>query len=142
MVVVKSLPTKAAAVLAAVAICNTYSCKKYEEGPAFTLRTKKMRLTGEWELDKIILQDGTVYTSYNIEWEFEKDGDFKQTYVYSYYGSSYVSTENGDWEWEDGKENIEIQVGSSVSEYEIIRLTNKELIVEDDYSNEYEFEKQ
>jgi hypothetical protein len=143
MVVVKNIPVKATAVLAVAAICNLTSCKKYDEGPAFSLRTKKMRLTGEWELDKLVSSNGTVSSDINVEFEFEKDGDFTMIIQYSYYGyGSYTYSYKGDWEWEDSKEKIEIQIGNSITEYEIIRLTNKELILEDDYLNEFQFDKQ
>jgi len=142
MTVIKNLPTKATAILAAVAISSFQGCKKYEEGPGFSLRTKKMRLTGEWELDKLTAADGTVTTSMDLEFEFEKDGDFTMTMSYAYYGYSYNYSVKGDWEWEDSKSKVEITMGNSVTEYEIIRLTNKEMILEDDYLNEWEFEKQ
>jgi hypothetical protein len=32
-----------------------FSCKKYEDGPLVSFRTKKTRITGVWKLDKIIV---------------------------------------------------------------------------------------
>ena len=135
--------------LAAVTILNFQSCKKYDEGPSFSLISKKGRLTGEWEVVKI---DGQSYNSYNgadpgtnyeMFWEFESDGDFKMTMSYSYPGYSYSDSYKGEWEWENDKEEIEIKIDNSnySIDFEILKLTNKELILEDNYGQEWEFEK-
>ena len=78
-----------------------YSCGKYEDGPGFTLLSKKKRLKGEWELKtidgnsifsiysyedsvstscftEIPYKNETVYDYYRLE--FEKDGDVDFTY--------------------------------------------------------------
>lgn len=119
---------------AAVVIClNFSSCKKYEDGPMFSLRTKTARLTGEWEVVKIDGQspDGKLI------FEFERGGDFKSTYDYG----SYDYSMDGDWEWVSGKESIEITLDGDTEEFDILRLTNKELWFEDDNNNEYKLEK-
>ena len=48
---------------AAVTVLNFQSCGKYEDGPSFSLRTKKARLTGEWELVKINGKEENKYFS-------------------------------------------------------------------------------
>ena len=152
---------------AAVTILNFESCKKYEDGPAFSLRSKKARLTGEWELVKINGQNPNEYlsnnsgysyynrviTNFSSEWEFEDDNDFSRNTSYTettsytnWYGNTYTnynnfnSSETGDWDWEDNKEDIEIRANGVISEYEILKLTNEELKLE--YGGaEFEFEK-
>lgn len=132
---------------AVVTILNFSSCSKYEDGPNFTLRTKKARLTGEWEVVKMSGQDLDV--GYEVEFEFEKDGDFKYTYGYSSGGSSYSYSYSysysGEWEWEDSKEDIEIKLNldgySYNMDFKILRLTNKELVLEDVSGDEWELEK-
>ena len=149
---------------AAITVLNFQSCKKYDDGPAFSLRSKKARLTGEWELVKINGQtpeqhnsnDNTTYTNYDLEIEFESDGDLtysiNRSYI-NYYGSPYGSYSyngsnsyslNGEWEWEDNKEAIEITInspfGNLVVEGEITKLTNNELELELD-GEDLEFEK-
>jgi hypothetical protein len=81
-------------------VLNFNSCK-YEDGPSFTFRSKKARLTDEWEIVKI----GTTNLTYDVVWEFEKDGDWSQTYSYSGAGSY---TYEGDWEWKSSKEDLSI----------------------------------
>tara|TARA_B100001287_G_scaffold120175_1_gene101240 strand:- start:1866 stop:2276 length:411 start_codon:yes stop_codon:yes gene_type:complete len=110
-------------------------CGKYDDGPGFSLRTKKARLVGEWEAvqmgNEVLPQNG-----YGIEWEFEKDGDFKFTYNYGTYSYSY----SGDWEFSSDKEDIEIEFDGTIQDFEIKRLTNKELWLEDPDNQEWKFE--
>jgi hypothetical protein len=55
------------------------SCGKYEEGPAFSLRTKTARLAGEWTIEKLTV-DGEDLTAFAAAFitntEFTKDGDY------------------------------------------------------------------
>lgn len=106
------------------------SCSKYEEGPALSLRTKKARITGEWEVEKYVSSDGTEsYPSENDDStvELEKDGTYKV--------NSPFGTVEGTWEFSDDKESIKTtfsQGGFSQTFTEkIIRLTNKEFWIED-----------
>jgi hypothetical protein len=135
---------------AAITVLNFQSCSKYEDGPAFSLRTKKGRLVGTWEVVKVNGQNISSYSGYNVdmEWEFESDGDFKvkQTISYSnggYGNNSYSYSSSGEWEWENNKEEIEIKVNGQVLDLEIKQLTSNEMKLDMDYytSTEYEFEK-
>lgn len=115
---------------------NFQSCSRYEEGPGFSLRSVKSRLTGEWEVQEI---EGYDDLDGEYIFEFEKDGDFEASY--SYYGYSY--SENGEWSFEDGKSSIELDWDDGgKEEFEIIRLTNKELWLEDEDGDQWEFEKE
>ncbi len=122
----------------AVLIFNLSSCK-YEDGPIISLKTKKARLVGTWELKKV---NGENPDRLELELEFEKDGDFKATYSYtSYWGYDYEYDVKGDWEWEDKKETIDIDFDGYHEEYEVKRLTSKELWIEEPYHDEWELEK-
>jgi len=130
-------PNKKLMLAAAVVIMlNFSSCSKYEDGPAFSLKTKTARLTGEWEVVEINNQspvDGGKLTL-----EFEKDEDFSMQYSYFGYSYSY----DGEWEWESDKESIEVTVDGTTTEFDIIRLTNDELWFEDESGQEWECEKE
>lgn len=106
------------------------SCSKYEEGPALSLRTKKARITGEWEVEKYVSSDGTESEpseNDDATVELEKDGTYKV--------NSSFGTVEGTWEFSDDKESIKTtfsQGGFSQTFTEkIIRLTNKEFWIED-----------
>jgi hypothetical protein len=126
------------AIATAVVIFNFTSCK-YEDGPNISLRSKKARLTGEWEVKFI---DGAGMTGNDmVTLEFDKDGDLEFNQTYSYYGSSYTYSQKGEWEWEDGKQSLEITLDGNKQEWEITRLTNKEFEFEDEGNSKYELEK-
>ncbi len=54
------------------------SCKKYEEGPTISLRSKKERIANTWKVNKATLDDGADSTSYYSKWVilFTKEGTF------------------------------------------------------------------
>ncbi len=118
-----------------VIMLNFSGCGKYEDGPFFSLRPKKARLVGEWEVVEINKEKPDEGSK--IIMEFEKDGDFSLSYFYSSYSESYL----GEWEWEDNKKTVEIEVDGEKSELEILRLTNDELWFEDENNNEWQLEK-
>ncbi len=105
------------------------SCGKYEEGPGFTLLPKKTRLTGTWEIDKYEDSNGNESTpSDPPSMTFEKDGDYTITD-----GSFSIS---GKWEFNGDKSGIITEFDffgtTQKDEVTIVRLTNSELITEDE----------
>ena len=115
--------------LVVIAVLNT-ACGKYPEGPGFSLRSKVGRLSGEWEVQEIDGDD-----DYDLTLEFERDGSFE----WSYDGYSY----EGEWEWEDDKERIKIELDDLPYdvEFNILRLTNREMILKGGAEDEWELEK-
>lgn len=125
-----------------VVLLNLSSCKKYEDGPSLSLKSKNSRLTGEWEVDEIDNVSPSVGFGGTMILEFEKDGDFSYTTSYSYDGASYSYSYEGEWEWEDGKKSVEIDIDSEdKTEFEILKLTNKEFWFEDEDGQEWHCEK-
>ena len=129
------------AIASAALVFNFSSCK-YEEGPAFSLKSKKARLAGEWEITRV---NGDKPKNFEVSFEFEKKGDVTITYSYSYYyygyNYTYDYTEKGEWEWEDKKETIDLSMDGWHDELEVKRLTSKELWVETSDDDEWELEK-
>jgi hypothetical protein len=102
---------------------NLAACGKYEEGPSLSLRTKKARLVGSWELDEV---NGRNATSGNVR--FQDDGDFLLTEENS---SGQTIRIEGEWEFSNNKDEIEITIGNiRLDDWNILRLTNKDLWVE------------
>lgn len=116
-------------------VLNFASCGKYDDGPGFSLRSKTSRITGEWEVVRIGSQT-FPNQGYSLEFEFEKKGDFKYTYAYGTYSYSYA----GDWEFSNDKEELELTFDGTVEIFEIKRLTNKELWLEDSTNDEWRLE--
>lgn len=118
-----------------ITVLNFQSCSKYEDGPKFSLRTKKARLAGEWEVVRIGNQT-YPQGGYSLEMTFEKDGDFEFNYSYGTYSYGY----QGDWEFSSDKEDIEVTFDGQVNTWEILRLTNKEVWFEDESNTEIRLE--
>jgi hypothetical protein len=111
------------------------ACKKYEEGPALSLRTKKSRLAGDWTLDKVFYngQDVTSqYTSGGTTWKLtiDKGGSWTETVT----SSVGTSTDKGSWEFVEKKEQLKMVTdGSTDTDGDtstIVKLKNKELWLE------------
>lgn len=106
------------------------ACGKYEEGPGFSLKSKKSRLAGKWKIESATFNGTDVTASYtaflpNYVMEFKKDGTYTAT--------SGSFTDNGTWEF-SGDVNLTTQSstsGSTASTTEILRLKNKELKTKD-----------
>ena len=124
---------------AAAVVGSLPSCKKYPDGPSLSLASKKARLAGEWEL---VDASFPIPNSLELFMEFAKDGDFEWTFKYVYYGFPFSYTSKGDWEFSSDKESLRIDVDGDKYDWEIKRLSNKELWFEDqDDKEDYEFEK-
>lgn len=81
-------------------------CKKYEEGPAISLRSKEARLCQEWKTDNY-LQNGESYIFFVEQyWNINKDGTMEMTTIYD---ENDEATDTYSWRWVDNKESIEIQ---------------------------------
>lgn len=120
------------------------SCKKYEEGPLLSLRTKNARLTGEWKLvsySRITTNntettttsyDGTTMTTPNISYTYSltliinDDG----TYTYKETRDDYSDEYTSYWSWLDGAKGKQQIMLYEEDLYNIKKLTNKELVLE------------
>lgn len=99
------------------------SCGKYEEGPSFSLRSKKARAVGVWTYEKVLANGTEVNISFFADSKFElMDNDKYQV------RAGNIITEEGTWNFGTGKETIEVlETGSSTKNVStILRLTNDE----------------
>ena len=126
------------------------ACKKYDEGPLISLRTKEARLCREWKLDKYIVNDETFDEVGKLVWKIEKNGIIHLNIMVG----SNEETSESEWRWADNKESLEIKsfgkksgVISSLlnykgtnyevwSKFRIMRLTSKELSLEINEDND------
>ena len=121
--------------LVAMTLVMLWSCGKYEEGPAFSLRSKTGRLVGTWELEHILVGGVQQQLSGTSEITFERDGTYTSKIVNGI--GSVEST--GTWEFGDGKETVKVTFsapGSSFTiENDILRLTNSEYWMKNSNTN-------
>ncbi len=98
-------------------------CKKYEEGPALSLRSKTARVANTWKVESFTINgvDNTSsLTSINYTETFDKDGN------YSY--NSSADTGSGKWEFQSDNEQIKRSgvSGQSTETLYILRLKERE----------------
>lgn len=103
------------------------SCGKYEDGPKFSLLTKKARLCGEWVIDQVMFNDvdqTSAFQSFvgtDFVLEIEKDGKYR---------TEGQNPDSGTWELGEDKDDIYFlsdAQGATEIAYRILRLKNKEL---------------
>lgn len=123
-------------------------CKKYPEGPAISLRSKKERVANTWKLDAIISGGVDSTALFN---QFYKDYTLSLTKNGSYTISYYVAipnfgnvsnTESGKWAFTSNKEELLITPASvaignvpAASTLQILKLYEKELWLRGFYGN-------
>ena len=126
-----------------------FSCKKGENDPFLSIRSRDARITGVWNLTELTeissstVSGTTVSDTYTIlngvdsdgdsraeKWEINKDGTYLATSTFN--GNVYTSS--GYWNWVDSKKNkIAIRIDGST--FRIDRLSNKELHIYEVYTS-------
>lgn len=130
-----------------VAMATIQSCT-YEEGPDLSFRSKVGRLEGRW--NNTFKEDGSApKAGDSLIYDFTKENKGTATTKTKLFSGTYnIATVDLDWQWGDTKEKISIKqtwggidLGTKV--YRILRLTNKELWLENpsDVSKKIEFTK-
>jgi hypothetical protein len=96
-----------------------FSCKKYEEGPAFSLRSKTERVANNWKVEKFFF-NGNDQTSVlgSFTEAYTKDG------VYSYKWGSISGS--GKWAFEENNTQIKRNGVSGMASYDLVILKLKE----------------
>lgn len=104
------------------------SCGKYEEGPKFTLQSKKARMTNTWIYTKSE-NNGVDNTPdpnyYTLTLTLKDDGTALADFTLL--GVPY--SESGNWAFSDNKEELILTDPSGTQNLEIIKLTKNELKV-------------
>lgn len=112
------------------------SCGKYEEGPYFSLRTKKGRLCQQWYANEIVSGSLTIQLDPSTNYiDFYKNGEhkFSSSGWWNYTGTA-------SWEFASDKEELLIHVVQqngiqylvTTYTYDILKLTKKKLWLRDD----------
>ena len=118
---------KIAALLFTSLVIFGSSCKKYEDGPSLSLRTKKARLANTWELTEAT--DGNVDISAfmtGLEMTIEKDGNYSKGGTIA---NGTTINEIGTWEFSEDKTTLILSPNGSLFpvKWIITRLKNDEL---------------
>lgn len=122
------------------------ACKKYEDGPSFTLKTPIARLEGTWLLTggtwlQSATDSGLVFSDYTEQ--FTKDNLYQRDKGWVDGNLSYNSTVTGSWAWTDNKDGIKITNNDSTSfSVSIQKLTSSDFHYTDENGFTYELSKQ
>ena len=116
------------------------ACNKYSEGPAFSLLTRKARISNDWTLQSYT-KDGTELFDVNAEEQnlsIEKDGSYSGTIITTELGQLQSTSTNGTWTFENSQSDVNFLPAESLlgETYEIILLKNKTMkIRQTDFNN-------
>ncbi len=106
------------------------SCKKYEEGPGFSLISKKERVANTWKIEKA-MNDGEDVTDEYDQYELflSKDGDSKIVANYSFGDFTAEFETDGTWMFDDNKETLvtDYENDDADMRYQILKLKEDEL---------------
>ena len=59
-----------------------FSCAKYEDGPAFSVRSKKERISNTWEIDKVLIDGIQVSSDFSrFKFDFSNDNSAIVSYL-------------------------------------------------------------
>lgn len=84
------------------------SCRKYEDGPTFSLASKKQRISRDWNAELIARNSFDVMNQYgSFNMSFDKGGSF--TWTYSLASDSTLREIKGNWELGNAKTAIKLE---------------------------------
>ena len=106
------------------------SCKKYDDGPLISFKSKKERIANTWKVGKAIRNGNDVtddYSVYTLTTTADGDAKLVATYVTSF--GTFSGNTNGTWIFESKKELIKFDYENNDFDqvYKILRLTEDEL---------------
>lgn len=123
--------TKYLTILGLIGLITLNSCKKYEEGPRLSFRSKKERVSNTWKVDKYF-ENGVDETAefktkkINYVETFTEDGVWSYSYIHE---NGDYKADIGMWEFDKNSDKEEIDRnagGSTWEELHILRLKEKE----------------
>lgn len=107
------------------------SCKKYPDGPAISLKSKKARVENTWVIEQAIRNGNDVTSDYSIyTLKLNKDGDANLKATVDFGGGFvYQGNTDGTWEFNSNKTNIifDYENNDFDNVYQILKLKTDEL---------------
>jgi formylmethanofuran dehydrogenase subunit A len=105
--------------IAAILLLMISSCKKYEEGPVLSLRSKTERVANNWKVEKYLLNGNDKTATLGTFTEsYTKDG----TYSYKWNNLSGA----GKWAFEENETQIKRNGVSGMPSHDLVILKLKE----------------
>lgn len=129
----KLITTKISVALVAMALIIP-SCKKYDDGPSLSLRSKKARIANTWKIETATRDNKNVSDEYDdFTLDLTKSGGATLTYTYFFAGSTFNISTSGTWDLINDKDDLRLDFDANDSDvtYRILRLKEKELWLRD-----------
>ena len=101
-------------IIAGLMTATLDSCKKYEDGPAISFRSKKKRVVNTWRLDKYYWNGIEATSSLLIAGyteEYTDNGSYSRSYIDK---DGDFFSETGKWDFDSDKDNLVINGVSSI----------------------------
>ena len=106
------------------------SCSKYEDGPAFSLRSKKERVANTWKVEKAYDNGNDVTGSFDqYELELLSSNSATLAALYNIGDFNFEFQTSGTWSLENSSEDLRLDFENNDADrtYEILRLKEDEL---------------
>jgi hypothetical protein len=106
------------------------SCKKYEEGPIVSVRSKEERVANTWVIEKAYDNGNDVTSDYDqYDLMMDKDQNAKLTSNYKSGNVTFSFSTEGVWSFENNKNDLRLDFDDDDADrvYEILRLKEEEL---------------
>ncbi len=115
-------------------VISMFSCKKYEDGPCFSLRSRNERLINTWRIDKVYENGADKTTDYQnafVNYKLILASNHEYTLTYRPFNLTNY-TETGDWIMSSNETAVSFSVKSggtsgSPSQWKLLRLKEKEV---------------
>lgn len=117
------------------------SCRKYSDGPAFSLLTKKARICNDWVLITQLKNDEDVTDeTVTVKMTIEKDGTYSTSSTFDALGQLQGEYSNGKWSFGDTKDMLYLyeSVNNEYDEtptrsFKIKELRNKQIKLAEEF---------
>lgn len=134
----KTINLKVLLILLSLSMIGITSCKKYEDGPLISFRSRSERIANNWRVVKATENGNEVTGDFDrYEITFTKGGDANLTAHYTFLGIEYDYTTQGKWSFTDNDKKLDVNYDNDVADavYVILKLEEKELWVRQENSN-------
>jgi hypothetical protein len=122
------------ALVAIVSLSTLSACRKYEEGPNISFRSKKARITNNWRVGSAevngVEESSSAYWAKQKHY-FRRNGDYTVTVIDP--NTQEATNLNGSWKLYDGSRKIALTLRranagqDSVVDFNILKLYNKQM---------------
>lgn len=106
------------------------SCKKYEDGPGISLRSKEERIANTWKVDKAYENGNDITNQYDqYELQMLRNGQATLVAIYSTGNFNFEFETNGTWDLVNDNDDLRLDFEDDDADrtYQILRLKEKEL---------------